>query len=201
METIKEYRYTISIVIASLICCILISIPLLRSLNDAVTYVPPTPLSSIALQPGDLPPNIFEQKAPSADCNKYLSLQIQPDVIGQSNLECHQVKFVSYDDNIIVLSAIWVFENPALANLEIDKLSEMPPIELNQEPVPGILGEKSGASAATITGGRVPLYVSNLYWRQGAAVVRLSVLNYQAPIDLNGIMMPAKSIEARLAFR
>jgi hypothetical protein len=202
METIKEYRHVILLVFLVVICCVLVMIFLPRGGEEVAA---PTPLSRIVLQPGELKQNTFEQKALSADCKKYLVLQTQPDLLGNSTIDCYQVKFVSRDDSTIVLNAIWAFNEPALAKLEMNSLFELTPnggnIDTHIDPVPGVLGEESSASSGTITGGRSALYISNLYWRQGSAVVRLSVLNYQGPIDLNQMMVLARGIEARLAVR
>ncbi|MBV6450623.1 MAG: hypothetical protein MHPDNHAH_01349 [Anaerolineales bacterium] len=201
MEALKEYRYTVSATVGVLVCCVFTIVFLPRPEE----MIAPTPLSNVVLQPSDLIQNTFEQKAPSTECNKYLSPQIQSESIEQSLLECYQVKFTSYDDNIIVLNAIWIFNDQTVAKLELAKLLELSPnvenVDISIVPVSGELGETSGASIGVITGGKAPLYFSNLYWQQGSAIVRLSALNYQGLIDLNSMMGPAKNIEQRLTSR
>lgn len=205
LNTLLKDRRALFLVIGIALCSTLTAIPIIRSMIEAANYVPPTPLSEVVLQLEDLNSQVFEQSPPTTDCNKYLSLQSAPDNINLNEIDCYQVKFKSRDDAFTILNAIWVFNNLAVAESEINSLIELIPptgnIDMQVVSLPRPFGNKNGASLAVITGGRNPLYVSNLYWRREATVIRLTIMSYQSPISATDLMIPAQSIEARLENR
>lgn len=188
---------------AVILFCLLIARPLIRSFNSE--DVPPTPLSDIVLQLEDLNPELFEQDGQSRQCDKYLFIEPLQNDVTQTPVDCYQVKFSTLDDSVILLNAIWLFDTPVKAELEINRFAELIPaadnLDMNIVAFPVPLGDKNTASTAIVTGGTSPLHVTNLYWKHESAVVRLSVLRYQAPVPLEEVMMPAQRIEARLASR
>ena len=205
MDTRRENPRAIIAIAGVVLCLLLLAIPLVRMIGNAVNAVPPTPLSEILLKEDDLAAGIFLKDGATRECNKYLAIESLQAEAGQAAVECYQVRFRTRDKSTTVINAIWLFDNPVRAEFEINRFAELLPaannIDVHIIPVPGPIGEKSTGSTAIITGISSPLYVTNLYWRRGSAALRLTVLSYRGPVSLDELMMPAQRIEARLESR
>lgn len=205
MNKIKENPSSVLIIASLLLCCVLTAIPLLRWMRGIVNFVPPTPLSEVVLKPEDLSPGLFVQTGRTSNCQSYLFIPSQSDNIDHPPIDCYQVKFSTHDNSVTLLNAVWLFDSPDKADFEINRFAELIPaannIDIQIIAVPIAVGNKSAASSAIVTGGATPIYVTNLYWRSGSAVLRLTVLSYQSPVSLSELIMPAQRIETRLESR
>jgi hypothetical protein len=206
MELLKEKPGALFVILGLLLCCIVTAFPLVNSIRYAQNYVPPAPLSEIVLQLEDINVNSsFEQTGQKSDCNVYLLTGMQNANSGQAPIECYQVKFKSFDNTIVVLNAIWVFENSGIADLAFKYFAELDPSASNIKPtiveIPSQIGESRSGSTFVVTGGIKPMYLTNLYWKRGSAVVRLTAIGYKRLISVDELIPPAQRVASRLDAR
>lgn len=204
MERIRENPTIALAGVIIIACCVVTGIWGIWSARTIETTTSPAPLSEIVLRSDELAIG-YERDGISPDCQTFLTIPLSQDDLEENPIECYQVKFSTSDRSTIVLNAIWVFADSAKAESAFGRITEQTPIagnlDTNIMDVPMTLGDRSIASTAKITESWSPLYVNNLYWRRGNAVIRLSIINHKNFISIEEILVPARTIDTRLASR
>jgi len=203
MDRIRQNPLPVFAAAGILLACIVLAW-FVRFLGRQPVEYALAPLSEVVLRLDELTPG-YERDGITSDCLGYLTIHISQTEITENPMECFQVQYSTGGRSTIVLNAVWVYADPTAAEAAFVRFAELIPvannIDMNIIDVPAVLGERRIASTARITGGLSPVYVTNLFWKSGNTVVRLSVLDRNQFLSIEDMLIPAQKIGLRLETR
>lgn len=203
MDRIRQNPLPVLAAAGVLLACLVLAW-FVRFLGSQPVEYALAPLSEVVLRLDELTPG-YERDGITSDCQGYLTIHFSQTDVAENPTECFQVQYSIGGRTTIVLNAVWVYADPAGAEAAFLRFAELIPIanniDMNIPDVPTALGERRIASTARITGGLSPVFVTNLFWKSGNAVVRLSVLDRNGFTPMESMLIPAKKIGLRLEAR